>query len=261
MSKYLTNVPRSDYRLNEPEEPQGYGEVTFSEPEEEDEIYEAAPQPRPQSYVNTGFAPGRADKLMRKAVYVVNAAEQGLSLGWSDEIAGVSNALGYALGSLNPKWNKRHESLWEAAKRGYIEGRDHSRQVLEEGREREPVLTGISEGVGAMATPANWIFPVNRAAPLAKRIALSSRNSTIGGAVAGWGTSQGNWQKQLGGAAFGAGLGYVSRFAGRTAGKNFIITPTLYGPNLVPGFVEFIVNRGVPTLFNSYISPQEDDNS
>ena len=63
------------------------------------------------------------DNTLRKAEQLTTAALDGLSLGWADELEGAASTVGYGLASLNPKWNKTNESVWEAMKRGYVRGR------------------------------------------------------------------------------------------------------------------------------------------
>lgn len=105
------------------------------------------------------------NRLLKKAGYLSSSAMQGVSLGWSDEIKGATGALGYGLGSLNPKWNKNQVSFSEAMKRGYLNYRDNERHNLEEGRREMPVSARVAEAAGAFASP-NKLFKVAKGTPL-----------------------------------------------------------------------------------------------
>ena len=145
-----------------------------------------------------------------KAGYAANGAMQGLSFGFADEIEGAMGGLGYGLASLNSDWNKRGESFWDAAKRGYVQTRDARRNHLQEGYEKAPVIIRTAEAIGASVSPINKIGQVSRFAPRSVQTANSMKRTTVGGTVYGYGSGEGEFSEQ----AKNATLGGMSGWAG-----------------------------------------------
>ena len=132
---------------------------------------------------------GLSDQLLRYGEYAATGAYQGLSLGWADEIEGALGGLGYALGSLNPEWNKNGESFSEAFKRGYRENRDYRRQKLNEGYKEAPLLTRSAEVAGAVASPVRF-FKAPKTAPLGMKAKKELLNDMTAGIMYGMGSGQ-----------------------------------------------------------------------
>ena len=94
------------------------------------------------------------------------SALNGLSQGFYDEYGGGTTALGYGLANLGMQAGQAlgfnvqvpTEDVWSAMKRGYINGRDYHRQVLEKARREMPWLSTGMEVVGAVASPVNEIL-------------------------------------------------------------------------------------------------------
>lgn len=131
---------------------------------------------------------GMFNKILRNGKYASTAAQQGLSLGWADEIEGAAGGLGYGIGSLNKNWNKTGETFGQAFSRGYEKTRDARRANLEEGYQRNPVLTGAAEITGAIGSPAKFI----KTNPLASIKNIKRKNlldAVVGGAVYGAGST------------------------------------------------------------------------
>ena len=133
------------------------------------------------------------DNTLRKAEQLTTAALDGLSLGWADELEGAASAVGYGLASLNPKWNKTNESVWDAMKRGYVQGRDNRRQVLAQGLQESPTVTTVAQMAGAYASPIN-LFRYSKTAPLEVQNKLNQYNAVANGIAYGIGSGQDNWQ-------------------------------------------------------------------
>ena len=84
------------------------------------------------------------------------------------------------------------EDAWTAMKRGYVEARDHRRQVLEQGRQEIPMAMNAMEMVGSVASPINKIMPNNPAAPLAQRTINNTRRAGVIGTIYGAGETTEN---------------------------------------------------------------------
>ena len=133
------------------------------------------------------------DNTLRKAEQLTTAALDGLSLGWADELEGAVSAVGYGVASLNPKWNKTNESVWDAMKRGYVRGRDNRRQVLAQGLQESPTATTVAQMAGAYASPIN-VFRYSKTSPLEVQNKLNKYDAVANGIVYGFGSGQDNWQ-------------------------------------------------------------------
>ena len=145
----------------------------------------SSPQPNSQ--------PSTWDNTLRKAEQLTTAALDGLSLGWADELEGATSAVGYGAASLNPEWNKTNESVWDAMKRGYVQGRDNRRQVLAQGLQESPTATTVAQMAGAYASPIN-VFRYSQKAPLEVQNKLNQYNAVTNGIIYGFGSGQDNWQ-------------------------------------------------------------------
>ena len=139
----------------------------------------------------------RCEDWLHYGEYAATAAEQGLSLGWADEMEGAARAVGY--GFANPgirvlrkfgaDFQDPAEDWIDAVKRGYMEGRDQRRQIYKEGREQAPVLTGTMEYMGATLSPVELV-KVPRLASVHVKTAKRAANSKINGLIYGWGVSE-----------------------------------------------------------------------
>ena len=97
---------------------------------------------------------------------LTTSALNGLSQGFYDEYEGGATALGYGLANLGMQaghtlgFNVQAptEDVWSAMKRGYINGRDYRRQVLEDARREMPWLSTGMEAVGAVGSPVNKVL-------------------------------------------------------------------------------------------------------
>ncbi len=140
---------------------------------------------------------------------------QGVSLGWSDEIKGAAGALGYGLGSLNPKWNKNQKSFSEAMKRGYRNYKDNERRNLEEGRREMPVSVRVAEAAGAFASP-NKLLKAAKGTPLRFMQRKNLLDMAGGSIVYGAGVSENkmsDYAKNIALAGVGNSLGlWVGKF-------------------------------------------------
>ncbi|MBR1605563.1 MAG: hypothetical protein IJ660_05610 [Alphaproteobacteria bacterium] len=104
-------------------------------------------------YVNTG------EQLATSAL-------NGVSQGYYDEYEGGASALGYGLANLGMRAGQAlgfniqapQEDVWSAMKRGYINGRDYRRRVLEGARREMPWLSTGMEAAGAVVSPANKVL-------------------------------------------------------------------------------------------------------
>ena len=137
--------------------------------------------------------PSAWDNALRKAEQLSTGALDGVSLGWADELEGAASAVGYGLASLNPRWNRTNESVWNAMKRGYVQGRDNRRQVLDEGLRENPKATMIAQMAGAFASPIKF-FRYSKTAPLSVKEKLDKYNNIANGLAYGAGSGQDNWQ-------------------------------------------------------------------
>ncbi|MBR1904821.1 MAG: hypothetical protein IJ824_06580 [Alphaproteobacteria bacterium] len=82
----------------------------------------------------------------------VNHLAQGASLGWSDELHGVMGGVK----NMYENWqgnNLTGDNYMDTFKQGYQEYRDASRQELNDGYVRNPVLSGLAEIGGAVMSP------------------------------------------------------------------------------------------------------------
>ena len=86
----------------------------------------------------------------------INHTAQGISLGWSDELNGAIGGVGRvaANGLMRVAGqNVNDESFGDAWNKGYTEYRDFARQELDDGYQRNPVVSGLAEVGGALVSP------------------------------------------------------------------------------------------------------------
>ena len=98
----------------------------------------------------------QANGLGQKTLDAVNHAAQGIGLGWSDELNGVIGGAGNVLANGVMRafgQDVNGESFGDAWKRGYTEYRDFARQELNDGYERNPIVSGLAEVGGALVSP------------------------------------------------------------------------------------------------------------
>lgn len=183
------------------------------------------------------------NKVLRYGEYAATAAQQGLSYGWADEAEGVMGGVGYALGSLNPNWNKSGESMSEAYKRGYINARDYRRNVLNEGYEKAPYLTGTMETVGAIAAPGPKI---SKSAPLKIQATKARQQAIAGGAAYGAGAGEGDWKQHGENMLWGISGGFLGNSISQFSDNNY--TRLLASPG-----AREAINRTTSTLTGNLI--------
>ncbi|MDR1025762.1 MAG: peptidoglycan-binding protein [Lactobacillus sp.] len=179
-------------------------------------------------------------QILRKAKYSSAAAMQGQSLGFSDEIEGVLGGIGYGIGSLNPKWNKKNETVPEAIKRGYIENRDNRRAHLEEAYRESPFLTGASEAIGAISSPAGQAFKAAKTAPLGVKSRKNITEAIATGGTYGVGVSE-NEKKDY---AKNIGLGIAGNYIGYRFSNNIL------GRSGSP-LARSLINEGIGSLLKN----------
>ena len=148
---------------------------------------------------------GQPDYL-RTGEQLATSALNGLSQGYYDEYEGGSSALGYGLANLGMKaghalgFNEQSpkEDVWNAMKRGYQNGRDYRRQVLEDARREMPWLSTGMEAVGAVTSPANKFLGANVYAPRSVQMSQNAKNIYKLGVINGIGNSKENTPYDLG---------------------------------------------------------------
>ena len=144
-------------------------------------------------YVNTGEQ-------------LVTSALNGVSQGYYDEYEGGASALGNGLANLGMRAGHAlgfniqapQEDVWTAMKRGYINGRDYRRQVLEDSRREMPLLSTGVEAAGAIVSPANKVLDVSKYAPRSVQMANDTKNIYKLGVINGVGNSNENTRYDLG---------------------------------------------------------------
>lgn len=152
------------------------------------------PENAPQMQVNNEpqeSSPGLGATILRKGEQVTSAMMNGLTQGYEDEIEGGLKAVGYGLANagmragraLGADWQVPQEGVWDAMKRGYVQGRDARRQVLNDAYEEMPIISTGMETIGSIASPVNKLFGWQRGAnPMAPRSMRikANRNATLG---------------------------------------------------------------------------------
>lgn len=166
--------------------------------------------------MNNNSKPTSKVSNVDKAGYASAAAMQGLSLGWADEIEGVSGGVGYGIGSLNKKWNKTGESFGEAFQRGYTKKRDDRRAHLSEGYQKAPITTGAAEMGAAAINPLNkFISPISKTAPIKVQGKQALKGALRSGVAYGAGAGEGGASEHI----KNIGIGAVSGTLGHKASK------------------------------------------
>lgn len=137
------------------------------------------------------------------------------------------------------------EDVWSAMKRGYINGRDYRRQVLDSARREMPLLSTGMEAVGAIASPANKIG-INPYAPRSVQMANNTRNIYTLGAINGIGNSDENTPYNL-------SKNVLASTIGNRVGNG--ITNQMYGAmgmpiarNMANGIISQPVQSGVSNI-------------
>ncbi len=164
---------------------------------------------------------------LRTAEQVTTGLMDGVSLGWSDELNGVTTGLGYGLGSLNPSWNKGGESFSDAFTRGYTQGRDNRRNVLAQGLQEHPAMVGAAQMTGAIASPANHVNMLGGISGL-QGIGKALNNPLVSGGLAGLGTAQGNAMQQGINTLRGVATGWGSKKIAQGVGNFVFYSPQNY---------------------------------
>ena len=191
------------------------------------------------------FLSDAGQNALRIAEQAATGALDGLTLGWIDEINGATNALGYGIGA----WATGRENPWDAMKRGYIQGRDNRRQVLQQGLNENPALVNTMQVVGAIASPVNHTNIFGQA-PVLNHLGRALQNPIVGGSVAGFGTAEGNWQNQARGTLFGAGNGFASSLLATPWSKKFNYAPQNYtGGNYAHNILQPTLYYGIDKIF------------
>ena len=106
------------------------------------------------------------DDYLQTGEQLATSALNGVSQGYYDEYEGGASALGNGLANLGMRaghalgFNVQapQEDVWTAMKRGYINGRDYRRRVLEGARREMPWLSTGMEAAGAVVSPANKVL-------------------------------------------------------------------------------------------------------
>ncbi len=164
---------------------------------------------------------------LKTAEQVTRGLIDGVSLGWADELNGVTTGLGYGLGSLNSSWNKSGESFSDAFTRGYTQGRDNRRDVLSQGLQQHPAMVGAAQMTGAIASPTNHVNMLGGISGL-QGVGKALNNSLVSGGIAGLGTAEGNAMQQGINTVAGISYGAMSNKIAQTVGNNISYSPQNY---------------------------------
>ncbi len=184
---------------------------------------------------------------------MANGIYQGFTGGYIDEIRGLQHGLVYGIGDMI---TGRGDGTFSGGfSRGYKQKRDEYRQAYEKAQLQNPKLAALAEINGAVAQPGftrvvNKVAPftkmltspVSKNLPLAMRRARQLGNAGIMGGIYGFGAGEGDWNNQLSSALSGMGTGIFANKAAQTAGGRLHFSSDLYSDNLVPTFVEPVVN-------------------
>lgn len=162
-----------------------------------------------------GETESKINETLNKAAYGSAGAMQGLSFGYADEIEGVMGGFGYGIGALSTG----REKVADAAKRGYEKYRDERREQLKDGYKNMPLVTGVSEVVGAIAGPMKFA-KIAKTAPIRVRAAQSMKDAVTGGAIYGIGAGEGGVKNHTINAAIGSVGGAIGNKASRYIDKN-----------------------------------------
>lgn len=119
-------------------------------------------------------------------VSAVRQFVQGASSGLSDELAGITEAAGHALGFQGAGGPVKDISLskegptldWDSLKKAYSEGRDKERASLKKDSEDNPGVSAASNFAGMVISPANKLNPA--AAGAAMGVGYSDSDSVSG---------------------------------------------------------------------------------
>ena len=184
---------------------------------------------------------------------MANGIYQGFTGGYIDEIRGLQHGLVYGIGDMI---TGRGDGTFSGGfSRGYKQKRDEYRQAYEKAQLQNPKLTALAEINGAVAQPGftrvvNKVAPFTKmlTSPVSKNLPLAMRrtkqlgNAGIMGGIYGFGAGEGDWDNQLSSAIVGSVAGRFANKAAQTAGGRVHFSSDLYSDNLVPTFVEPVVN-------------------
>ena len=153
-------------------------------------------------YDNNGTYIGQPENdLLQKGYDAATQAAQGISFGWSDELNGAIGGAGRVLanGVMQTTGTPMNESLGESWNKGYTEYRDFARQELQNGANRNPVISATSEIAGSALSPikpfkvAGSTGSLGNFYPYHGAIARTGlRNAVTNGAIAGAGATDDN---------------------------------------------------------------------
>lgn len=177
----------------------GAAPMTSAEPEQ---MPVSAREGSYNQYLQEPQKPQFKRTMLEQGAGLAQAALQGQTFGFGDELQGSLKGAGYGIGAALTG----REPIGQAASRGYMQGRDVARQELAASRQDMPVTTGITELAGGLASPATGAGFVGRGASTLGRAGRGAAVAGATGAAFGAGTAE---QDRLAGAARGAATGAV----------------------------------------------------
>lgn len=128
-------------------------------------------------YIGTGMPtqvqPQSNNDFKQMALDGMNHFAQGASLGWSDEAYGVAHGV-YDMGRTWYNGNPDNEEYGDIYNRSYVKHRDAVRQELEDGYQRNPVISGLAEIGGALVSPIKIHTPRGYIGSLGNKISTSA---------------------------------------------------------------------------------------
>jgi hypothetical protein len=155
----------------------------------------------------------------------IAGAGQGVTGGWLDELAALGpTAMNAITGVTGPLGGQDLSSISE----DYRDTVNRSRQGIKQAQAEHPVVSGVAELAGAVASPLNKLTPnVSQGTSLAARATNNAVNAGVQGAVTGAGMSE---EDNIGGIArdalMGGGIGTLVGGGGTVLGEK-VITPGL----------------------------------
>lgn len=155
---------------------------------------------------------------------VRTGVESGVTLGFRDELGGVAGAIGKGASGFMADLPEDRGFLdkfkrgAEFAKQGYVEGRDSSRQEVEDIKKVHPKAFGVAEFASGMALPLGGLTKG------AKTVGQIAKQGAGLGAIYGFGSAEGDVGEQALQTATGAGIGAL---AGPLAEK--VVVPAIAG--------------------------------
>lgn len=136
-----------------------------------------APWEKEQTSFKVGQAPWEIEETQDEAESAIRGASQGLSAGFYDELSGLTEAAGTALGLKGAGGPIKDIELseqgptidLEVLKNAYQTARDLEREKLEKGRKDNPAITASTQVIGSIASPLSKVLP---GGALAKNVAF-----------------------------------------------------------------------------------------